>query len=1288
MFRISAVLAIALSFALPCATVAQQSGGTGSGVTAKSGSQDQGKPKGGTPSPAPAPEVSNAPSNDAAAEPEAESAGAFPTVENRIIVPVNYGGADAKILRDFLVSANPGVLDDRAVLLAYYRAEQGRFVRETDISAQELQRFKTDLVTAQPPGPTRIVFRYTVSMGVDNHIRYNPAAGIWPIFYGSEKTPTAYPLYSVTGLPPGLKIAFEYDGFPDLAGIPMTPDVALDFQKRFFSRNLELVDVDIFVTLQNVEFDVSRNLYVATSDFEGTKVTGRRTGELLLASGKETPSAPDVSPESDGGNLDALAGLFPDLVTLRDGYISDFRTRAGGRSFWDVVATAALMDQFPDLLDNDLFAAAVAPRLLTPTEILRLQRGFVNYNPESMNQFDLQDAGQRARTEFGDILRSRAFSGPYRFTEIRKARLGAYDFESQQFALRIQDDRTTTLNTYSTSAVLEAVYGPEWVLPRGLPIATAQARALASRLGLGDREKEVFAMIYAETEKAGSPAHMDRFRDRLDSGSMAYERNARPGFELASTIRRVEIYADRELTDLLHRFDYDDPTDEDLVGASPETLAALAQQPSDFAPYFATLRTVPGGATAPSGTGRPSVLPQRDGSGFWLHGTVRLGSYDAIREIWNFREPPALEKMSGQDEMSAGFRYAHIPASPFDGIKVSKTRHREIMAEWGDRDHRDRRYPLRLRINPISVRVDAGRNEVQVAYDVVEAFIIATRPGKLDRHALIAHQVPRTAPEATETPVAAPPLAAELALNVDTLIKLALKQSGADLDRINAQMMDLMVLNQFVHDRFDVAGTGPALFDANATIPGKVLMPSLRTQMQALLAGLQVGNVRKLDVLAVTQNPRRSLNPVDFDPKNCGALIIRDEMAYAIDERETALMAKMGLPDWQTVKAGIENTLSNSTVDAMRGAPWQVLTPLYVNALQCAGDVAVNSASRDLLGYGRTDLREALRAQMPRVLVAVENFPRVRGRRFNMASFKGSIKRIVTLPGSSGLPDIGIVLEAQEYDLVNFDARATPPMRTVSTVTLEDMQPKPATAPGGGEFDITGLTLGMTMEEAEAALSERMKDPIVLRSRTPSGGSMKPFTNAVIYLAPDLSERVSLYFEPSTGKNRILAIDRVLNVADFKIPANAVKNAALEKYGEPTTVVSGANVGLEWGEGLFNAKNNGQRDRTKCFASFDKSNRIEAFDDADGNLVQWWKTFDWDKLRDGHMPWVPSLRYFYVRQPEYANCGIYLTVQQDSRGIVTFLGDLAAYEDALVRSINGERLDAEEDAADLPKVEL
>ncbi|MBO6510199.1 MAG: hypothetical protein JJ979_17255 [Roseibium sp.] len=268
-------------------------------------------------------------------------------------------------------------------------------------------------------------------------------------------------------------------------------------------------------------------------------------------------------------------------------------------------------------------------------------------------------------------------------------------------------------------------------------------------------------------------------------------------------------------------------------------------------------------------------------------------------------------------------------------------------------------------------------------------------------------------------------------------------------------------------------------------------------------------------------------------------------------------------------------------------------------------------------------------------------------------------------------------LEVQVAELVN---RKTG--QRVATVPLSNMPSMPDSsllepigriaveAPSGPYgFDIIGVKLGMTFEEADRIIREQMDVGRVIKANGgwqnyEISGQITPYSSGVAYESKDKKDLIILHDQPPSVTGVVLGAVRQVALEKGKIGVTQVLNAAREKYG-PEDHREGHVI--SWGrtEGVHR----------KCAAFAGAVQRRDAWKDLESGEMNWTAENSTFRGSGGHGTHPPTPSDIERRTLEYKrHCPPGVTVNFDTREnpnwdrIVFRLHDYKQYLDHLNES--------------------
>ncbi len=1228
--------------------------------------------------------------NPPLAEPVLAQTGPVPTPDGRKTVRIIADTISSTELLELAFQNDPSLLNAPQVRRNLLNGEAGRFLRDDEVRAADLDRIAADWAARQTTLPMKMMLSYESAIFRDNpQSRYNPDTQSWSVFYGMDGPPQQFSILPLSGLENGEKVSLDLTELPQVFDIPMDQAAADAFATQVL-RNKKLISTrtNIYFTLNDFTFDRSRNQFVTDLTYEGADI---RAGNRIIAT-----AFPQGAADTEGGAGDylALEALFPQEGKVRDGYLlsSKYRTRAG--TTLDRVLLSALIAKAPQLMDVERFAIEMAPRLLTANERPIFERGIDRLDYDALNQFDRRDLFLRMRDEFGDVIASRSIDAPLPVAVILPGQIREYVFEASAFSLEFDLSRTVSMVRSGPPGIpeLDVVFG-RIDLPDAIPMDQDDARALAARLNLGPSGLNVFVVVYARTDRFDGDVDVASYQNQLGNRG----RVEKLKFTASANIERIEVFADQQLTDMLYAQDFNPP-----VVDPDDLLTQLTQAPlTSLDDVLALATTLPGGANVPRSwftrerpelIGDPAqmavvvddLLAQSkarlgDDGLVELAGTVSMGAYEggqwAVNEVGLFNLP-------GQAVASNRVSFTPQLTSFPNSLAISAEVFARTTSGLNALELQRLQFAMRMRARPVTASTPSDW-QIGVGLEPVSFSLLAGDPSSFTPMQIV------TTWTASETSTAGPNLATTAGfdpdlthrpLTVGLLPAMAVAQD-ADGAALGDNVLDPMLLAQIGQEHARISGAGYQLTDITAPIPGEVLLPVLQREYRNAVTQHDYSQLQSLHIEAYVDMWQvmfrlTSNNAAKIDA--CGAL---KPAEMTTSDRDAGLLAALGVPSPQDVLNAAEQARSLGTYDDPALAPYVVFEPLYPSALSCVGSGAdlspLNTLSRALTGESMARLDGRITDQSPRIFVVAQDFPVSRmtpGGAYNAAQFDARIVKVAALPRAGFVDDFAVLVAPGPVTFNKNEVQdGTGLIRTKVFDFDPDVARAKADASADVSWDILGLTTDMTVAEADQMLRDRFEAPIVMTSAERGGASGQAFRGATIYLANDLSERITLYTEPSTGPDTILAIERVINSPNFAIPMAGVRTAAEGKYGDAEyAVMTGDVLQLEWGDAIMVADNTGNKTRSMCGLSYTNTTRIEEMTDADGNPAQWWTTFDWPSIRNGFLPYVPSLYHYRAGEEAYGLCGNYLAVMQNGAGIVTIMLDLPAYEAALNQSFSGD----------------
>jgi hypothetical protein len=120
-------------------------------------------------------------------------------------------------------------------------------------------------------------------------------------------------------------------------------------------------------------------------------------------------------------------------------------------------------------------------------------------------------------------------------------------------------------------------------------------------------------------------------------------------------------------------------------------------------------------------------------------------------------------------------------------------------------------------------------------------------------------------------------------------------------------------------------------------------------------------------------------------------------------------------------------------------------------------------------------------------------------------------------------------------------------------------------------FDVLGIKLGMTFEEAERIIRQHMEVGRVLIADRASqlsvaSGRIEPYTSGRLFVSKAQNELIAIFDEPPVAPSKVLGIWRILPLPKGGIDPARLKATLMDRYGAPSEVeqVSAESITFVW----------------------------------------------------------------------------------------------------------------------------
>ena len=1189
-------------------------------------------------------------------------------------------GSGVKNLIAMIVAVKPGLLDDQDILKSLYEYEGGTFSSSYRVE-ETLAAYRNELSQRPAPTTARLNLQFDGVLAKGN---FSKDRGIFEIDYSPFSfVPKRFMDIRTKILGNLNRIGFELANLPDLSGIPMNLEEAEAFERNFARDKHNFTTTSVYVVIHSISFDANRNRFVADAELVATVLRKKFDDEALVHAWPVDGAALGQLITEDIQDAGDFVDFMGGMRTVNDHLAYD------RNATWDRFYAALLLGAKPDAMADDATAISLSETLLFQNELDLLWQG-----KKSNNEFDLKDTADKIRNAFGDSIGRRAVRAPFKIVEIRDVDLERYDFDARAYPLRYDTTKDIEFRVRDASpAVLRGTWGNTF-LPGNLEIPEDFARKLDGVMR-AKANRRFYLAIFADIDQIGQPQPGGRGRYDLP---------------VSPKVTRIALYADPSLQKLV--FDYygeQGSSIKKLQEAKRNVFDVLAIKPTVFE---LQVRTVDRLSRDPeylkqmvrtsNAYERANELEREDleaeilasyaGLGdpreFWLWGEAELGSYDFERQGFpvsglGISDPGSdLIQYKGQSLRYDG-EIKHEIIGDLGFVPMPKETAKEFLAKYPER-----KFTFRMRTEPASAiwKESYSGPEATIAHAPREMYLLIGERDRDDRAKSILARLTYEAgdPGLAGNGVAAAGTAAPAGIEERPLLTRDLVNSVAMSvyqGQVSERSLRWLVANQWLADQTPIASLGRNYFSAGAQAPTAATMALIGPRYLEWAKANPVSIPVKLRIeIENASNPMYLDGGITVGINDERRLAFCHHLEYGIDD-EVAVRA--GLGDPYTLRAQQSDRTYKGTVDAPA-----VIEP-FLARFQ---DSPFTCTSRTGENLAEALVPEA-RDWQPGMVVVFDRMP---APPVQPTSDAFIIEADVTVtafdlvdnPGEFPHAVLRVAFEKARYIRLENGERVP-----AYELDREAIEPKTATANDGGAFDVVGIRVGMTLDEADAAVRQHMADPIVLESQTQPSLQTPPFNHGRMYVTPQKNERITLYYEDAGEAPTVLAVERVVSAPNWGIPREAVAQAARQKYGAPVLEEYGEyGTEMVWGDNVGAMDESDYPRPSQCKLS-SSQNRIEDWSDSSGATQKIYEFFNWDEIRNTAMGTVPHLDYFL--QPEfelYGECGAYVRLKQNSEALETFVTDLDAYAASYIRAreLVEKRFksDAAASAASLPEVKL
>lgn len=824
------------------------------------------------------------------------------------------------------------------------------------------------------------------------------------------------------------------------------------------------------------------------------------------------------------------------------------------RSIETALAFGTLLAAGPDRAIGADAAHEAIRYLLTEREAYDLFPVAYVSNPESMNEIERRAALASAQPGLRATLSGRMPQLPLQVRDVMSVSVSDYDFTLQGFPLRAQNGRWAPRDPLTGQAIKDLV-------PSFLPMEEAEASALLSML---EQNGERTRMLHTAVDYTLNDAVVRA----TASGPISV---AELGFvRLGTKIDAVTLFADRALTIPVAQPVTTTPEndtgpnplpDEVFATTGKSLLGAMGRFPGGVEAIGAAVRRLSDVARAPADQ-RPRMVASmteditataRDE--YWIGAHWNLHAFDAdaggypVRAV-RFREVPHRDDVSGFASPPLQGEASHA----YEVLRIDPER-REAFEAYLDLDragHRDgMRLTSNIRVRPAGVKEDRS-GAILVLSAPLEIMLGQSQgSGNLlsdDDRFLIAAP-PQLGPGTEDTPQITPPEV--LMLDHEGIDLLAISIAPGVYDDA---AYTRMLVERLLKERA-LAGVVE-----NVVVPSSVDWgrffdnPTLRVTPPEIERLVPI--FRDWTLARAAQLPPRVAVPLNFDMgwhPDSGCTGMTEVRSSAVGRRNTA--AHDGI-----AQSMPEATLPDQGINLGQSGPSRA----GPDRLWVSEGRGVMDKTRASCGYikrqmGRgSDVPELVDAPYADALVQIRAQPTPQGSvRDASATYIADIDEIrfarVSPAQRDGAGLVGVVtLSVTPVLLTKYVRNNGGELETSEPIGPDDWKVPEAVPPQA--LDVVGLTLGMPLAAFEAAVSEKIPDPVVFAPSRPVEGL---FGTAKGFLNPETQEAFMAIYAPALEGQPVIGIMRRLEVPIDSATSAGLRRSLEGKYGPPSLTQGG-----------------------------------------------------------------------------------------------------------------------------------
>ena len=1103
-------------------------------------------------------------------------------------------------------------------------------------------------------------FRVTFTQGASLLGGFNEGSG-FPLRFGGSRqfNPMEYRIYNRLL---STDVLMLFPNAPAIDRIPVTEEeAARELAARLADVNTNSLTLRLLVTVRSVGPETvgargdtfSRYAIRSDATLDGLALYGYSRSAKEQVELYRWDISPQTAVASAGLDIAEAAAfarlpLAGDRLQAVSGNVDD--------GAWRKLLSMAQLGAHPEILDSDEVAFSYADLALNEAEKVALTQGedvFSSYRGGlgALDEFARRKFMDRLRADYLPQILGRVPNLPFPVVEVFEGYIGEYDFDSGTFPLTFFDRSHSRSGGYYS---LVPTGGSSLAgFPDRLELSPDRAEYLIGFLRDNHRDRRVHLAVYSSLDFVSRDAST---------------------FSFSLQPERIELFADQRLNDLITDYEVGPllrqgpaPEDPAIVAARISVQAVLAKplaklhelavlarnfQPSQG--YFEAFLESSYRYRQANEFDRAGVRAEVEkevlaslvpGKETWLGGEIRLGEYDAERQAFPIASASVSHLGSEIDSFGGRVGLSIYNSQAIAVLPMSPDDARQLVQEYPDR-----RFNIRQRVEPVGASWDSDKRypNLEIVYRLDELYVLnGNERDAASISRVIGHIVPERPTEFDTSASREPGAFAEREILTQDMLHTIAARSVAD--RLDDHAIDWMVANRFLSD-FEIKPSWPSRFFAEgATTPLRATRERYAEPFRQWLSSQTLDLPEKLTLVWERGNLQSRAQ--------CHHLTTTPKLRELPDE--------LGRPDHDEVfQTQVNRINERSEADPLVVEP-AYLEFSYRSAFHCAD----NGLGRETYRVLENEFNLKGREGEPAVMVRLDRLPipptYTKG---NLAEIDVSLEGVEYFENGQGVPHVLVKARLEEVRFGEFQAgeSGNPPTLThLDTIRRADTEQTAFVDRIGSAPDILGISVGMTLEEADSILKSHFDGANMLDTAVAVEAHNQTFQDARIYIRQDGFEHVTLFRDPAPGRSgHVVAIARQVIAPAEALPVDGVVASARAKFGaEGLLYQTPHQISLSWGDNItrISRADNATREATICEVRT-----------GSGRPSYW--TFNGQ--RTDHVaqfvPWEQVRNYSFFQWPEIyhfpndglAECGMYVhlaVTQQEKTSFWMFVGDLGSY---------------------------